>query len=210
MPDELRPLLVGDTLVRFANGMAYVFFVLVITRLYRIGFDATVSVRGFSYAVDLSPEAFFGYLLGVEMLVTLLTMAPAATVAERVGLKPVVALGFGVYVVFPVLLVYAPATELAMILVFAFSGLRFAGLPSHKAFIVGPAEQDDSGRVTGTDYLVRNVLVVPSAAVGGYLWQFASPQTAFSVAAVVGLVGTGYFVAFDEEFDPYASRSRSD
>jgi len=204
MPSELRPLLVGDTLVRFANGMVYVFFVLVVTRTYGVGLETTVSLAGLSYAVDLSPAAFFGYLLGVEMLVALLVMAPAARVAERVGLKPVVALGFAVYAVFPVVLIYAPATSVAMVVVFAFSGLRFAGLPSHKALIVGPARQGAGGRVTGTYYLLRNTVVIPSAALGGALWEFVSPQVAFSVAAAVGIVGTGYFLLFGEEFEAYA------
>ncbi|NHN46365.1 MFS transporter [Halostella sp. JP-L12] len=203
MPDELRPLLVGDTLVRFANGMVYVFFVLVVTRFLDVGLATTVSLGGLSYAVELSPEAFFGYLLGVEMLVALLVMAPAAKAAERVGLKPVVALGFAVYAVFPVVLINAPANAVAMVLVFAFSGLRFAGLPSHKALIVGPAEQGTGGRVTGTYYLLRNVVVVPSAALGGYLWEFVSPEVAFTLAAAVGLVGTGYFLLFGEEFEAY-------
>jgi len=203
MPAELRPLLVGDTLVRFANGMVYVFFVLVVTRIYRVGLDATLAVAGLSYAVELSPAAFFGALLGVEMAVALLVMAPAARAAESVGLKPVVALGFAVYAVFPVVLIGAPGTPLAMVLVFAFSGLRFAGLPAHKALIVGPAERDAGGRVTGTYYLLRNAAVVPSAALGGYLWEFASPGVAFTVAAVVGVVGTGYFFVFGEEFEAY-------
>ncbi|PSP31170.1 MFS transporter [Halobacteriales archaeon QH_10_67_22] len=211
MPEPLRPLLVGDTLVRFANGMVYAFFILVITRFYEIGLDTTLALGGFSYAIDLSPQAFFGYLLGVEMLVALLTMIPAAKVAERVGLKPVVALGFAVYGVFPVVLIYAPevlAPSLSlsgiMILVFAFSGLRFAGLPSHKALIVGPAEQGAGGRVTGTYYLLRNTIVIPSAALGGYLWDFVSPEIAFSVAAVIGVIGTGYFLVFGREFEAYA------
>jgi len=204
MPDELRPLLVGDTLVRFANGMVYAFFVLVVTRLYEVGLQTTVSVGGLSYAVDLSPQAFFGYLLGVEMLVALLVMAPAAKAAERVGLKPVVALGFAVYAVFPVVLIGAPETASAMIVVFAFSGLRFAGLPSHKALIVGPAEAGAGGRVTGTYYLLRNAVVIPSGLLGGYLWEFVSPGVAFGIAAVVGAVGTGYFLLFGEEFEAYA------
>ena len=210
MPDPLRPLLVGDTLVRFANGMVYVFFVLVVTQVYEVGFETTVSVAGVSYGVDLSPEAFFGYLLGVEMLVALLSMAPAARAAERVGLKPIVALGFAVYAVFPVVLISGPALlgsvmplPWAMLLVFAFSGLRFAGLPSHKALIVGPAEHGAGGRVTGTYYLLRNTVVIPSAALGGYLWEFASPEIAFTTAAVIGVVGTGYFLAFGEEFEAY-------
>ena len=210
MPSELRPLLVGDTLVRFANGMVYVFFVLVVTQFYAVGFDATVAFAGASYTIDLSPAAFFGYLLGVEMLVALATMMPAAKVAERVGLKPIVGLGFLVYGAFPVVLIYgpdllAPAISLqwALVLLFAFSGLRFAGLPSHKALIVGPAEQDAGGRVTGTYYLLRNTVVIPSAAIGGSLWEFVSPELAFTIAAVVGVAGTGYFLAFGEEFDAY-------
>ena len=203
MPEELRPLLVGDTLVRFANGMVYVFFVLVVTRFLSVGLETTIAAGGFSYALDLSPEAFFGYLLGVEMLIALLVMAPAAKAAEHVGLKPVVALGFAVYATFPIVLINTPESTLALILVFAFSGLRFAGLPSHKALIVGPAEQDTGGRVTGTYYLLRNTVVIPSAAVGGYLWDSVSPEIAFTVASVVGLVGAGYFLLFGREFDAY-------
>ena len=211
MPAPLRPLLVGDTFVRFANGMVYAFFILVVTRFYEVGLDTTLALGGFSYVIDLSPQAFFGYLLGVEMLVALLTMIPAAKVAERVGLKPIVALGFAVYGVFPVVLIYAPevlspylSLSGVMVLVFAFSGLRFAGLPSHKALIVGPAERGAGGRVTGTYYLLRNTVVIPSAALGGYLWDFVNPEVAFSVAAVIGVLGTGYFLVFGQEFEAYA------
>ncbi len=203
MPTELRPLLVGDTLVRFANGMVYVFFVLVVTQIAGVGLEGTLSLLGASYRIDLSPQAFFGYLLGLEMLVALLVMAPAAKLAERVGLKPVVAAGFAVYAVFPGVLINTPETAAAMAVVFAFSGLRFAGLPSHKALIVGPAEQGSGGRVTGSYYLLRNTIVIPSAALGGYLWEFVSPTVAFSVAAGIGLVGTGYFLVYGEEFDAY-------
>jgi MFS family permease len=211
MPAPLRPLLIGDTLVRFANGMVYVFFVLVVTRIYRVDLETTVSLGGVSYAIDLSPQAFFGYLLGVEMLIALLVMAPASKATERVGHKPVVAAGFAVYAIFPIVLIYAPAyatpflsPAAVMVLVFAFSGIRFAGLPSHKALIVGPAERGVGGRVTGTYYLLRNLIVIPSAALGGYLWDFVSPEVAFTIAAAVGAVGTGYFLVYGEEFEAYA------
>jgi MFS family permease len=190
--------------------MVYVFFVLVVTQFYEVGVQTTLSLGGLSYPLNLSPEAFFGYLLGVEMLVALVTMAPAAKAAERVGLKPVVALGFAVYALFPVVLIGGPellsgllSLQWALVLVFAFSGLRFAGLPSHKALIVGPAEQGAGGRVTGTYYLLRNTIVIPSAALGGYLWEFVSPELAFTIAAVIGVIGTGYFLVFGEEFEAY-------
>jgi MFS family permease len=195
MPEELRPLLVGDTLVRFANGMVYVFFVIVVTEFLRV--DATIA------GTYLDPDALFGVLLGVEMVVALLVMVPAAKVARRVGLKPVVATGFAVYAIFPVLLVSAPANALVVGLLFAFSGLRFAGLPAHKALIVGPAEKDQGGRVVGSYYLVRNAIVIPSAAVGGWLYS-VEPAVAFGLATVVGLVGTGYFLAFGQELEAYA------
>ena len=204
MPTALRPLLIGDTLVRFANGMVYVFFVLVVTQILEVGLETSLSFGGLSYGLSLSPQAFFGYLLGVEMLVALLVMVPAAKAAERIGLKPVVAVGFAVYAIFPVVLINVPANALAVLLAFAFSGLRFAGLPSHKALIVGPAGGGSGGRVTGTYYLLRNTVVIPSAALGGYLWEFLSPGLAFTVAAGIGAVGTGYFLLFGTEFEPYA------
>ncbi|MEF8772753.1 MFS transporter [Halodesulfurarchaeum sp.] len=203
LPAELRPLLVGDTLVRFANGMVYVFFVLVVTQLLEVGLNTSFTIGPFAPSVSLSPAAFFGFLLGVEMLIALLVMAPAAKLAEYVGLKPIVAVGFAVYAVFPVVLIYAPASASVLVLVFAFSGLRFAGLPSHKALIVGPAEQGAGGRVTGSYYLLRNTIVIPSAAIGGALWEFASPELAFSLAAGIGVLGTGYFLVFGQEFDAY-------
>jgi len=211
LPDPLRPLLVADTLVRFANGMVYGFFILVITRIWEL--DATL------FGVYLNPAVLFGVLLGVEMVVALVSMAPAAVAAERVGLKPVVAVGFAVYAVFPVMLIFAPADPLVVTALFAFSGLRFAGLPSHKALIVGPAERDAGGRVTGAYYLLRNAIVIPSAALGGYLYDSdwtldlpagpldavtAGPELAFSVATLVGVLGVAYFLVFGEEFAAYA------
>jgi MFS family permease len=212
MPDELRPLLVGDTLVRFANGMVYVFFVIVVTRFLEVGLSLSVPGVG---TVALSPQSYFGILLGIEMLVALVTMIPAARAAERIGLKPVVALGFAVYAIFPVLLINAPDDPAVLAALFAFSGLRFAGLPAHKALIVGPAELGAGGRVTGAYYLLRNVIVIPSAALGGLLWSGVSnpvtggelfagdPTVAFTVATVIGLLGTAYFLLFGREFEAY-------
>jgi MFS family permease len=199
LPAPLRPLLVGDTLVRFANGMVYTFFVIVVANRLGVGFE------GFGFAV--SPAAFFGVLLGVEMVVALLVMVPASKVAERVGLKPVVGSGFVVYAVFPLLLVSAPANQWVLLGLFAFSGLRFAGLPSHKALIVGPARADAGGRVTGAYYLVRNALVVPAGALGGYLYGI-DPVLSFGLASAIGVVGVVLFTVFGEEFEAYARASR--
>jgi MFS family permease len=195
LPAPVRPLLLADTFVRFGNGMVYVFFVVVVTDLLGVGFTA--------FGVSLSPAAFFGVLLGVEMTVAVLTKLPASLLAERTGLKPVVGLGFLVYATFPALLVAAPADQWVLVALFAFSGLRFAGLPAHKALIVGPAAADAGGRATGTYYLARNAVVVPSAALGGVLYGVA-PTLAFGTASAVGLVGVALFALFGREFEAYA------
>lgn len=212
LPPELKPLLVADTIVRFANGMVYIFFILVITEYFAIGLTLTAPGIG---TIALSPPAFFGLLLAVEMVVALVTMAPTARLAELVGLKRVVGLGFAVYAVFPVLFIHAPENAAVLLLLFAFSGIRFAGLPAHKALIVGPAEAGAGGRVTGSYYFVRNLVVIPSAALGGLLWEGlanpvtgepmipASPELAFTLASAIGIVGVGYFFLFGREFEPY-------
>ncbi|GAA5048330.1 MFS transporter [Haladaptatus pallidirubidus] len=208
MPAPLRPLLVGDTMVRFANGMVYVFVVLAVTEYLQV--DATLPFVGY-----LGPEAFFGVLLAIEMAVALLTMLPVSKLAERIGLKPVVGIGFVVYAIFPALLVNAPANAGIVALLFAFSGLRFAGLPAHKALIVGPAGENAGGRVVGSYYLVRNTITIPSAAFGGWLYGIEStplfgfaavngPILAFGLATVVGIAGTAYFLVFGQELDAYA------
>ncbi len=193
MPEELPPLLLGDTLVRFANGMVYVFFVIVVTEFLAV--SVTLPVVGY-----LSPDALFGVLLAVEMVVALVSMVPVARLADRVGLKPVVALGFSVYALFPILLINAPTNPWVVGFLFAFSGLRFAGLPAHKALIVGPAEADTGGRVTGAYYLLRNTITIPSALVGGWLYSAYSPELAFGAATVIGVVGTALFLVFGEGF----------
>ncbi|AFK21415.1 MFS transporter (plasmid) [Haloferax mediterranei ATCC 33500] len=196
LPETLRPLLIADTLIRFANGMVYVFFVIVVTDFLKVGFTG--------FGVSLRPDAFFGILLGVEMVVALLTKLPVSKLAERTGLKPVVGLGFSVYAIFPVLLIFAPRNQWVLVALFAFSGLRFAGLPAHKALIVGPAERNAGGRVTGAYYLIRNTVVIPSAALGGWLYA-NDPTVAFSVASLVGIAGVGYFALRGKEFEAYAS-----
>ena len=205
LPAELPPLLAADTLVRFANGMVYVFFVVFVV-------DALDGPVGVPVVGALSPQAFFGVLLAVEMAVALASMVPVSRLADRVGLKPVVAVGFLVYATFPALLLLAPDSAVQVgplalspvavfVALFAFSGVRFAGLPAHKALIVGPAERDAGGRVTGSYYLVRNAATIPSAAVGGALYAL-SPVVAFGTATAVGLAGVGVFVVTGERFEP--------
>jgi len=207
LPSELPPLLAADTLVRFANGMVYVFFVVYVEAA--LAGPVAIPLVG-----SLSPAAFFGVLLAVEMAVAVVSMLPVSRLADRAGLKSAVGLGFLVYASFPALLVFAPTDGLVIagtrvppaalfVLLFAFSGLRFAGLPAHKALIAGPTERDAAGRTTGSYYLIRNTLTIPSALVGGILYA-RSPTVAFATATAVGLVGVLVFARYGERFSSSA------
>lgn len=78
-----------------------------------------------------------------------------------------------------------------------------------------PAERDTGGRVSGAYYLVRNAVVIPSAAFGGALYGglsnpltggtllAGSPTLTFGLATAIGTVGTAYFLAFGKEFEAY-------
>jgi hypothetical protein len=76
-------------------------------------------------------------------------------------------------------------------------------LPAHKALIVGPAERGAGGRVTGSYYFVRGAIVIPSGALGGFLWEFVTPEVSFTIATVIGMVGVAYFAVFGQEFEAY-------
>lgn len=68
---------------------------------------------------------------------------------------------------------------------------------------MGPAERGAGGRVTGSYYFIRGAIVIPSGVLGGFLWEFVSPEISFTLASVIGMVGVGYFVLFGKEFEAY-------
>jgi membrane protein DedA with SNARE-associated domain len=52
-------------------------------------------------------------------------------------------------------------------------------------------------------YLVRGAIVIPSGALGGFLWEFVTPEVSSTSATVIGLIGAGYFAVFGQEFEAY-------
>jgi len=128
----------------------------------------------------------------------------------------VVALGFAVYAIFPIVLINAPEDAAVLAALFAFSG-RFAGLPAHKALIVGPAERVPAAGDRRVP-LLRNLIVIPSAALGGLLWDgFSNPLTgaevfagdptvAFTIATGIGSSAPPTSQLFGKEFEAYHRR----
>lgn len=187
IPRRLRPLLVGDTLIQFALGMIGVFVVVTVIGVLRV----EAHVLGYR----LGPSAFFGVLMLVEVSVALTVSILVARPSSGTRRNAVVFLSALVSASFPLLLVGVPATPLAVGVLFAVFGLRFAGRPARRASIAAELEDGEAEGVVESYQLVRNALVVPSALVGGVFYAI-SPTLAFMLSTVVGVIGLRELMEF--------------
>jgi hypothetical protein len=76
---------------------------------------------------------------------------------------------------------------------FFVGGLKEIGEPARKSLIVDLSPDDIRARTVGVYYTIRNLLVVPAGALGGFLWQRAS-HLPLEVACAVGAVGVIVFL----------------
>ncbi|WP_158057200.1 MFS transporter [Halorussus halophilus] len=175
---QRRSLLLGDTLFRFARGMFYPFLILVVA-------DRAVpaQVAGFS----LSPIAIFTVALVAETLLALVASMPATRLADELGSLPVAIGGVLVVAFVPLGLASVPPTLLGISVLFACFGLGVATRPVRRSLVARATRE--VGRDAAELYrLVRRLLVVPSAIVGGLLYA-NSPTMALGLATSVALLG---------------------
>lgn len=187
IPRRLRPLLVGDTLIRFALGMIAVFVIVTVTSVLRV----EAHVLGYR----LGPSAFFGVLMLVEISVALAASVPAARFSSETGRNAIVLLSALASASFPLLLIGVPATPLAVGILFVVFGLRFAGRPARRELIDVELESGEGAGSAGSYRLVRDILAVPSALTGGVLYAI-SPSLAFMLSTIVGVIGLRELMEF--------------
>ena len=72
-------------------------------------------------------------------------------------------------------------------------GNQTSGGPSWNALIADIVPQEKRATVIGTQNTLTAIVAMPSAVLGGWLWQAFSPQTPFMVSGLVGLVGATLF-----------------
>lgn len=196
LTDDLRSALYGDALVHFSEAMIHVFLIIVIAEYHGIGLSVG--------PLSLPPEAFFGVLVALELLVGLGSVLFGHQVAARVGPRKTVLFGGLAAAAFPVTLVLVPANSVLIGLLFGFFGLRFAGVPARRALFrerieeaVVPAVDHDADTVVQSTRLARDFAAVPGGIVGGVLFTLA-PELAFGVAGATALVGLRQFLVFIE------------
>lgn len=96
------------------------------------------------------------------------------------------------FTVFPLALWISHSFSM-LVLAFVIRGGKEFGDTSRKALIVSYCEPQRRGRMVGTYYLIRDLLVSTGAFLGAYLWKLG-PGTNFMGAAVLGAAGTTFYV----------------
>jgi len=177
----LKRLLISDIAIRTCEGMADIFVILYVTNVTRVSIPR------------------YGILVAIQLATSILVYIPSAKMADRLGRKPFVIATFLGFAFFPVAVAFAPDFQWLMC-AFIIGGLREIGEPSRKAMIVDFAHHNLRARSVGLYYLVRSLSVTPASAIGGVLWRIR-PQLPFTVAGVIGVVGTLLFAATVREGD---------
>jgi ABC-type proline/glycine betaine transport system permease subunit len=177
---DLKRLLISDILIRFCEQIPYAFVVV-----------WCMKVIGIS-AVE------FGVLTSIEMVTAILVYIPVAYLVQRKRRKkPFIAITFGFFSLFPLVLLFSHSLPL---LSFAFlvRGLKEFGEPTRKALILDFAQGDHQGTLYGGYYMIRDTVVSFAALFGGLLWAI-SPQANLITASIFGVIGSFYFLRYCKE-----------
>jgi MFS family permease len=170
----LRHLLLSDILIRFCERIPF----------------AWVVIYAMDYAGMTATQV--GVLTGIEMIVAVVCLIPAAHLADRCGREPFVITTFLFFTLFPLTLLVAH--DFAWLAVaFGVRGLKEFGEPARKALIIGHAPAVARARTVGAYYLIRDLTVTLGAFVGVALWK-AGPHANFLTAAALGALGTVFYM----------------
>lgn len=180
MSSPLKNLLISDILIRFCEQIPYAF--VVIWCMKNVGASAVQ----------------FGVLSSIEMLTAVLVYIPVAYLVEKKQKKkPFIAITFGFFILFPLVLLFSKSMW-ALSIAFLVRGLKEFGEPTRKSLILDFAQGPQQGSVYGAYYMVRDTIVAMAAFLGGLLWLI-SPQINFLAAFMFGMIGLFYFLRYCEE-----------
>ncbi len=174
MGPALRRLLLSDILIRFCERLPYAW--VVIYAMDYVGVDA----------VDI------GLLTGIEMITAMACTIPAAYFADKYKREPFIIATFLFFTLFPVSLLFAQTFAL-LVVAFVVRGLKEFGEPARKALIIGCCPSDARGRMIGSYYMIRDLIVATGAVAGASLWKFG-PRMNFTAAAILGGAGTLFYL----------------
>jgi len=158
---------------------------------------STVFALGnFGYAFLILKAKNIGFTDDVTLLLyvlfyvvyTLFTI-PAGVLSDRVGRKPVLLIGYILFAVTAVALLFTSAL-VPLIAVFILYGVFFGMIDGvQRAFVVDLAPSELKGTALGTFYTATGLIALPGGFIAGYLWTVISPQATFVFALGLTILG---------------------
>lgn len=143
--------------------------------------------------LGLSQEAVTLAYTGYNLVYALLSY-PLGSLADAIGLRRVVALGFALYAL--VYLGFAFALSalwgVAFLLLYALYSAVFEG--ASRAYLATLVPPETKATAIGLYHTVVGVLLLPASLIFGLLWQSYGPALAFSVGAGLALLALALFL----------------
>jgi len=134
-------------------------------------------------------EAGVGILFSVMAVVTLFTTLPLGTAADSIGRKPILILG-KVFDAASALLMIFSGSFWPLFFVMMIRGLgRGATNPTVTAMFSSVVPASMRGRGMGIFNSFQNVGLVVGSSIGGFLFEFYSPETPFVACGTISLIG---------------------
>jgi MFS family permease len=129
-------------------------------------------------------------------LVKALTTLPGGLLADKIGRRRVILLGWMIYILVYLGFALAKTPDHAWVL-FACYGL-FYGLTegSERAFLADLAPHHDKGLTFGWFYLITGLGAFPASIFFGWIWQTRGSQTAFLISAAISSVAAFLMLVF--------------
>jgi MFS family permease len=158
--------------------------------------SAVFALGNFGYAFLILKAKNIGFTDDVTLLLyvlfyvvyTLFTI-PAGVLSDRVGRKPVLLIGYTLFAVTAVALLFTSAL-VPLIAVFILYGVFFGMIDGvQRAFVVDLAPSELKGTALGTFYTATGLIALPGGFIAGYLWTVISPQATFVFALGLTILG---------------------
>jgi MFS family permease len=172
------------------NFMVFIFIVAIFT------------FGNFSYAFFLLQTKNFGIDESVAILLYLLFNVsyaffafPLGTLSDKIGKKPVVSLGYGIFGITCLLFAYG-STPFHGFISFILYGLSFAIVDTvQRAIIPDLVPHDKRGTAFGLFHAVVGLVTFPSSLVAGALWEAYGAPVPFLLSSILSLLAA-IFILF--------------
>lgn len=119
---------------------------------------------------------------------------PLGGLADRVGLRRVVVLGYGLYALVYLGFALAPSASfgVAFLLLYALYSAAFEG--ASRAYLATLVPAEEKASAIGLYHTLTGLLLLPASLLFGLLWQALGPRAAFGTGAGLALLALLFFL----------------